>query len=326
VSRSTSATLPSVAAIVVLAGATALGAISCATIIGADGDYYEVTTTGTSGTAGGGGDGGSGGASSSSSSSSGQGGDGGAGGTGPAAPASCKDIHQTDPGHTSGPATIDPDGNGGTPAFDVHCDMDTDGGGWTLVYNRVNAYFTPDHMVHQLPTGTGPTLTDNSTHWFILSDADRWRWQISVDGGTTFRQLITSIPSEASNTTHVTVEDVAIAAVHDNTTGTGPPFYYQTFVLADECLHGCGSNNGTWFGMVDCTQGTGDQNNAGIGGHSDSCNLDAHVQPADNYTWGSDNIEVNWSDYKSIQGNGGGGTLCQPSGPTDLYRLRIWVR
>ena len=45
-------------------------------------------------------------------------------------PISCKEIKDSNSGSTSGTYQISPDG--GTP-FDVYCDMDTDGGGWTLV-------------------------------------------------------------------------------------------------------------------------------------------------------------------------------------------------
>jgi hypothetical protein len=49
-----------------------------------------------------------------------------------AAAPSCKDILEANPGASSGVYTLSPKQDGNT--FDAYCDMDTDGGGWTMCY------------------------------------------------------------------------------------------------------------------------------------------------------------------------------------------------
>lgn len=51
--------------------------------------------------------------------------------------ASCADILAQLPASGDGTYTIDPDGGGGSDAFDVWCDMETEGGGWTLLANVI---------------------------------------------------------------------------------------------------------------------------------------------------------------------------------------------
>lgn len=59
---------------------------------------------------------------------------------------SCAHILASGRSTGSGVYLIDPDGNGGAPPFNVHCDMTTDGGGWTLVvhHNDQDCWMTGD--------------------------------------------------------------------------------------------------------------------------------------------------------------------------------------
>ncbi|RYZ38096.1 MAG: hypothetical protein EOO71_25430 [Myxococcaceae bacterium] len=47
-------------------------------------------------------------------------------------PKSCQELKQRAPSMPSGNYTVDPDGPGSTEPFEVYCDMEKDGGGWTL--------------------------------------------------------------------------------------------------------------------------------------------------------------------------------------------------
>ena len=48
----------------------------------------------------------------------------------------CKKIKQSFPASTTGIYTVDPDGIGSGAPIKCYCDMDRDGGGWTLVFKR----------------------------------------------------------------------------------------------------------------------------------------------------------------------------------------------
>lgn len=92
---------------------------------------------------------------------------------------SCNDIKTNFPNATSGVYVIDPDGSAGTtPSTNCYCDMETDGGGWTLVLNYLHLGNTNPALVvktNSLPLQGSTTLgTDESastTTWGNVSNA-----------------------------------------------------------------------------------------------------------------------------------------------------------
>ena len=80
----------------------------------------------------------------------------------------CLDLYSANPGLPSGAYTIDPDGDGGNPAFEVWCDMEMDGGGWTLVswYTSNQELHIFDPTKHQIQdSNNGSTVPSPPSLW-----------------------------------------------------------------------------------------------------------------------------------------------------------------
>jgi hypothetical protein len=92
---------------------------------------------------------------------------------------SCYEIKTNFPNATSGVYVIDPDGAvGAQPATSCQCDMDTDGGGWTLILNYLHLGNTTPALVvktNTLPLQGSTTLggdeQSSATTWGHASNA-----------------------------------------------------------------------------------------------------------------------------------------------------------
>ena len=97
----------------------------------------------------------------------------------------CRDIQQNRPDAPSGQYWLDPDGGSPANAFLGYCDMDTDGGGWTLVWAYTFTDFTsfirsditpwpsmPNSASATVPVSTSPPK--NTTDFNAL-DFNLWK-------------------------------------------------------------------------------------------------------------------------------------------------------
>jgi hypothetical protein len=178
-------------------------------------------------------------------------------------PRSCKEVLDGTPTAISGYFTL----TDGAVTFETYCDFPGGAakfGAWTLSYSRSNAYWTPDHM-RNLPQGAklSPGDNEHSTSWYIPDDSTKWKWEVSVDSGSTWKQVTTSIPAlarastVATGTESLTVYDSTLAT----NTGTGT-LQYRSYMFPGSYTFG------NWFGIV--TSAAADsQANVGIGAMSD---------------------------------------------------------
>lgn len=72
-------------------------------------------------------------------------------------PRSCSDLLARDPAARTGRHVIDPDGDGPGAEIEVHCDMDREGGGWTLVF------VSSDDAQNTWTFGARPLMTTDAT-------------------------------------------------------------------------------------------------------------------------------------------------------------------
>lgn len=113
----------------------------------------------------------------------------------------CKAIKAANSGAADGTYTIDPDGSGPVAPFPVWCEMQTQGGGWTLVMTRQNAQSTSLTTSQVTPSTPRVGITDQrwmalravSTQLLALADANELVASISTLQGANCVPLASSL-------------------------------------------------------------------------------------------------------------------------------------
>ena len=233
----------------------------------------------------------------------------------------------------------------------VYCDMRR--GGWQLVYNRMNLFFTPDHMRQVCPRqGTVARLDEDSTSWCIPNTARRWRWDIAKEdtdfpSPATFKSLITNIPTDArtSGTSNRIINNRVKWYQNDFYPGSQNTYnvftanpsdasaYYQRGFLnraTGDAQYGCQSGGTSFFGLTRATQGDASSipNQTppwGIGGSCDTaCRMAGR-----NYTHPDGFIRYlhgNWANLHGVTVAAPGGSACVPNDAVRYnFNYRFWA-
>ncbi|MBB1489446.1 hypothetical protein H4O21_22820 [Oceanospirillum sp. D5] len=120
----------------------------------------------------------------------------------------CKSILDAGGSVGSGLYTLDVDGAGPLDSFTTWCDMETNGGGWTLVQNRVKG--TPMSVKGNL---TGPLFTNGTTDFFsdregAITDA-HWNALRSISNDI---QVFSVVPGNIPDPQYTTIEILTSSA------------------------------------------------------------------------------------------------------------------
>ena len=103
-------------------------------------------------------------------------------------PRDCKMIHVDAPAKISATYTIDPDGEGGMAPVDAFCEMETAGGGWTVVFVAKKPNYLNDELMSYLVDsqalrdaasdtliGYRDAATKTLAGWATFHIPDQWR-------------------------------------------------------------------------------------------------------------------------------------------------------
>jgi hypothetical protein len=181
---------------------------------------------------------------------------------------SCKDILAERSWYESGNYWIDPDGDGDpSDAFEVICDMDTDGGGWTYAYYVEADYFDGYYAHSNTSSTTAPSaintekdiwnpptefsFTETLIGCTTQNDANSYYWQYS--GTKPYSDWAATSTSTGYVTLSSTSSNTTKSVCYTNYSGYSGGSY--GFIVLEESR--CGSCSGIQWGAYHYASSTG---------------------------------------------------------------------